>query len=774
MAGKVLVVVESPSKAKTINKYLGKNFVVEASVGHIKDLSKFKLGVNVENNFEPKYVNITGKAQIIKKLKNLATQAKSVYIATDPDREGEAIAWHIAEEVRTENENIKRVIFNEITKTGVERGISNPRDIAENVFMSQQARRVMDRLIGFQVSPFLSRAMLDKTSEALSAGRVQSVALRLICEREEVIKKFVPIEYWNINSEFSADNGKPFKAKLVAFDGSNIKNPEGSAAGANDEETKKIQASLGKMHYIKNDEQANSLVKRIHETNFSISDVTKKTIKRKPSSPFTTSLLQQEASRKLNFSNKKTMQVAQKLYEGTNVGDDGAVGLITYMRTDSVRISPDFIEATRTHILNTYGKEYLPEKPPYYTSKSTSIQDAHEAIRPTTLAYTPQYLKKYLSKDELSLYTLIYNRYLASQMDSAHLEQTTVNITGDDFTFRATGTIIKFKGFLALYDDISDTQDEKEGSAILPKSIKKGLDLSLLNTDANQSFTKPLPRFNEASLVKELDELGIGRPSTYAHIVTTLLDRTYVVIQGKAFQPTELGVSVNDVLIKNFPELFNVKFTAKMEDELDTIAEGKNTYVGVLKEFYQPFVDSLKKAESRGSDLECDVCGKAMIIRVSRKGRFLGCSDYPNCTNTKPLPKTETEKKKAAPEIAEGINCDLCGSQMLIRSSKFGKFYGCSNYPQCKGIKQIKPPIACPSCKKGNLLERFSPKSRKKFWGCSLYPDCKYITNYEPIQQKCDKCGNSTLEIRFKKVDTGFEKYLHCNECKEKYPMPSE
>lgn len=773
MAGKILVVVESPAKAKTINKYLGKDFVVEASVGHIKDLSKFKLGVNVDNDFEPKYVSITGKAAVIKKLRQLAKTSKEVLIATDPDREGEAIAWHIAEEVGKDNKNVKRVIFNEITKTGVNKGIANPREIDNEMFMSQQARRVMDRLIGFQVSPFLSRAMLDKTSEALSAGRVQSVALRLICEREEIISKFRPIEYWNINADFAFDKVKPFKSRLVAFDGNSIKNPEGSAEGADDAETAKIQKKLKELNFIRNQEQADSLVERINATKFSIADITKKAIKRKPSAPFTTSQLQQEASKKLGFANKKTMQVAQKLYEGINVGEDGAVGLITYMRTDSVRVSPDAVEAAREHILKTYGTEFLPATPHAYTSKSTNMQDAHEAVRPTIVAYTPQKMKQYLTKDEAKLYELIYNRFLASQMESAQLEQTTINIEGGDFVFRTTGTVIKFKGFLAVYEDapdINENQDEKEGAGILPAGIAKGKDLRLEKCDGLQSFTKSPPRFNEASLVKELDELGIGRPSTYAQIVTTLLDRKYVELTGKAFLPTGLGVDVNGVLVKNFPNLFNVEFTAKMEDELDTIAEGKNTYVSVMHEFYDPFKLTLAKAESQGTDINCDVCGKPMIIRVSRKGRFLGCSDYPTCTNTKPLPKGANEPEKKEPEIAEGIFCDICKKQMVIRSSRFGKFYGCSDYPNCKGIKQIKTSMHCPTCKEGNLVEKYSPKSRKKFWGCSRYPDCNYITNYEPVNKKCDKCGNPSLEVKYKKVPEGFEKYIHCPSCKEIYP----
>lgn len=777
MAKKKLVIVESPAKAKTINKYLGKEYVVEASVGHIKDLNKFKLGVDIEKGFVPKYVTISGKAEIIKKLKQLSSSSEQVLIATDPDREGEAIAWHIAEEVKSNNENIKRVIFNEITKTGIKRGISEQRDIDENVFMSQQARRVMDRLIGFQISPFLSKAMLDKTSKTLSAGRVQSVALRLICEREALISNFKPIEYWSINAEFATETADIIKARLVSFDGNQIKNPEGSAKSEIEEEQKKIDEKLAAANYIKNEDQVKDLLKRVKSEKYKIADISKKQVKRKPSSPFTTSLLQQEASRRLGFSNKKTMQVAQKLYEGINLGDEGAVGLITYMRTDSVRISPDAQAAARSYIQTSYGNEYVPEDIPVYSSKSSNVQDAHEAVRPTSMDYAPSNIKKHLSKDEYALYELIFNRFLASQMSPAILDQTTVNIESNSFVFRASGSVIVFKGFLAIYDDIKEDKAEqneaKESSTILPKNLKEKQDLDLKKADSNQSFTKPAPRYNEASLVKELDELGIGRPSTYAQIVSTLLDRKYVELVSKAFMPSELGVEVNTILVQHFPEIFNVDFTAEMEEELDLVAEGTKTYLDMLNDFYNPFSKSLKNAESQSDSnaIKCELCGGEMLIRVSRKGRFLGCSNYPDCSNTKPLPKGEMDaKEKKEPVIAEGVFCDECGSQMLLREGRFGKFYGCSAYPKCKGIKQIKSAIKCPKCNEGNLLERYSPKSKKKFWGCSRYPDCDYLTNYEPLMKDCAKCGSKYLEVRFKKVDDGYEKYLNCPSCKEKYP----
>ena len=768
MAEKTLVIVESPSKAKTINKYLGSKYKVNASVGHIKDLEKHNLGIDIENNFTPKYVTVRGKAGLVKELKKDAKAAKEVLIATDPDREGEAIAWHIAEELKKENANIKRVLFNEITKVGVKKGLAEPREIDMNLFLSQQARRVLDRIIGFRVSPFLSRAMLSKTSQSLSAGRVQSVALRLICEREEEINNFIPINYWNIYADFSDDQKTVLKTRLVAYDNNTIKTPEGSARDNED---------YKKLHYIKTEEQAGELIAKINEEKFEINEIIKKKVKRNPQAPFTTSSLQQEAARRLGFSNKKTMIVAQKLYEGVNIGADGAVGLITYMRTDSVRVSDDAVNAAREHIEANYGKEYVPANPPKYSSKSSNVQDAHEAIRPTTMSYLPSEVHQYLDKEEYRLYQLIYNRFIASQMSQALIDQTTINITGGDFTFRTTGSTIAFKGFLAVYDDISEDKtngdDEKASAGILPSYLSEGTLLNIDSTEISGKSTKAKPRFTEASLVKELDEKGIGRPSTYAAIVSTLLDREYVDLRNKAFEPTELGVEVNKVLIAHFPQLFQVKFTAEMENDLDVIAEGGTSYEKTVGDFYKPFMIALDKAEQSDAieKILCEVCGSEMVIKVSRNGRFLGCSKYPECKSTKPLPKGEKEQK-APPQIAEGIICDLCGKPMFIRSSKYGKFYGCTDYPKCKGIKQITVPgIKCPKCLEGSLTERNSPKSRKSFWGCTNFPECDYITNYEPISQECPSCKNKHLEIRFKKNEGEWDKYLTCPKCHEKFDI---
>jgi len=507
--GKTLVVVESPSKAKTINKYLGNKYVVESSVGHIKDLRKFDMGVEINNDFNPIYVTVRGKADTIKHLQKNAANAEQVLIATDPDREGEAIAWHIAEELKSTNVDVKRIEFNEITKDAIKKAIKNPRAINEDLFQSQQARRVLDRIIGFKVSPFLCNTLLSVTTASLSAGRVQSVAMRLICEREELINAFVPIEYWTIGAIFNTLQGDALNSKLLSLNGKQIKNPEGS----------KNDFDATDYHYIKTEQEAKALLKQIKKEDYSISAINKKQIKKRPSSPFTTSLLQQDASRKLGFSNKKTMQIAQDLYEGISVSKEGVVGLITYMRTDSVRVSTDASQQAREFILEKYGADYLPPSIPVYKSKNSS-QDAHEAIRPTFITYTPESISNYLNQDQLSLYRLIYNRFLASQMIEAKIEQTSIDISGGDIVFRSSGSVILFNGYLIVYDD--NSSEDKE---ILPSGLNEKDSMLLSKLTENATSTKPPARYNEASLIKELDELGIGRPSTYTQIVSTILDR---------------------------------------------------------------------------------------------------------------------------------------------------------------------------------------------------------------------------------------------------------
>ncbi len=768
---KTLVIVESPSKAKTINGYLGSKYKVIASVGHIKDLEKHNLGIDIDNDFTPRYIVVRGKAPLIKELKKESSAAKEVLIATDPDREGEAIAWHIADTLKEENSNLKRVLFNEITKDGVKKGISEPRDIDFDLFMSQQTRRVLDRLIGFKVSPFLSRALLNKTSKSLSAGRVQSVALRLICERDEEINNFKPIKYWSIVADFLDTKNALLNARLVAFDNQSIKNPEGSADDLE---------NLKNTHYIQSEEQAKELIEKIKNEKFQIDDIIKRTVKRNPQPPFTTSSMQQEASKRLGFSNKRTMAIAQKLYEGVSIGSEGTSGLITYMRTDSIRISPDAENSAKDFILEKYGLDYIISKPYKFTTKAGKVQDGHEAIRPTSLGNTPDKLKEYLTKEELKLYQLIYNRFLASQMSQSISQQTTVNIGGGEFIFRLSGSILIFDGFLAVYKDIIEdkqtNEEENDYNIKLPKYLAEGMKLLFSQAEYSEKSTKSKPRYTEASLIKELDEKGIGRPSTYVMVISTLLEREYCELINKSFYPTELGIDVNKVLIDNFPYLFQVKFTAEMENNLDSIAAGTETYLHTINNFYSPFMKTLDKA-LKGDSVEkiiCEKCGSEMVIKVSRKGRFLGCSNFPDCKNSKSLPKGKSEQK-AEPVIAEGITCDLCGKEMLIRESKYGKFYGCIDFPKCKGIKQITTPgIKCPKCLEGSLTERYSPSSRKKFWGCTNYPECDYITNNEPYPQTCSNCHNKFLEIKYRKYGANWEKYLICPKCKAAFEIKNE
>jgi len=774
--GKTLVIVESPAKAKTINKYLGDTYVVKSSVGHIKDLPSYNLGVDIKNGFKPRYEIIKGKAKVIEEIKETAKKSNEILIATDPDREGEAIAAHIAQEVEEAKKPIHRIIFNEITKNGIKKGLENPRDIDQNLYMSQQARRVLDRIIGFQVSPFLSNVMIGKTIEKLSAGRVQSVALRLIVEREREIQNFDPIDYWNIFADFKNKNIKKLPTQLVGFDYKYIQKPTGSKKGSNDQETKARLDEINKLHFIKSNEQANEILLRIKSlTEFTVSKKQIKEISRKPYAPFTTSTLQQEASKQLGFSNKKTMQIAQRLYEGVEIGEEGLVGLITYMRTDSVRISDEALSSVRDYITKQFGVDYLPTRPNIYESKSKNVQDAHEAIRPTNLDYTIDYLEKYLSKDELALYRLILIRFVASQMSNAQLEQTTIELQAKDLIFRATGSVVKFDGFLKIYNDMkednTDNNNEEDQEVILPTGIEEGMIFNLLDARIKQSQTKPPARYTQAGLIKVLDELGIGRPSTYATIVTTLIDRKYVELNRKAFVPTELGFQVNDILVHHFDEIFNVNFTSKMEDELDDIASGEKTYLDILNEFYQPFSKNLEKAKNHtddNSDLICPECGGKLVVRVSRKGRFLGCSNYPTCTHTEPLPKNTEEKK--TPEVYPGAKCPKCGKPMYIREGKYGKFLGCSDYPNCDGIAPLTSNVKCPKCGEGHLIERFSPKTKKKFWSCSTYPKCNYLTNYEPINQPCPNCNNYYLEYHFRKDDEDkWVKFIKCPQCKTEF-----
>ncbi len=724
---KTLVIVESPSKAKTINKYLGKNYIVEASIGHLRNLPKTQLGVDIENGFKPNFLNIRGKGDLIKKIKKLASTSEKILIATDPDREGEAIAQDIADIIEgSTTADVYRVLFNEITKSSVKKAITSTEKINIALVDSQRARRVMDRIIGYKISPFLWRAIIDHTSSSLSAGRVQSVALRLICEREEEIEKFVSSEYWSLWGNFETKSNDLFKAKLIEVDNKPIKILLKDLSDAKKEEFKK------KNFVIDNEIIANELASKISlKDNFKINDISKKDNKRNPYPPFITSTLQVEASRVLRFRSKKTMQIAQELYEGISLGKEGYVGLISYMRTDSTRLSEESLDAARSFILDKYGKEYLPEKARNYEKKNKkNVQDAHEAIRPTTTDYSPEEIKQFLSPDQFALYDLIWKRFIASQMESAVMETTTVNIKADEFLFRTTGSATKFDGFLRLYDESIEELEfnpEKEEFPI-PIGLEKGNSLLLNTLDKLQHFTKPPARFTESSLIKELEDKGIGRPSTYSMILSTIQDREYVVNDNRKYAPTDLGKLVNGILVKNFPHILNVNFTAQMEDELDSIAGGEIGYTQVLNDFYIPFSKALQKVENEIEKVKCEKCGSDMDIKIGRFGKYLACTNYPACKNIKSLKETNKEPKQVE---YTGDNCPKCGSKTIYRVGKFGKFIGCEKYPDCDFTDQIKTGIPCPKCGKGEVIPRRS-KRGKTFYGCNKYPDCDYASWQNP------------------------------------------
>lgn len=734
---KSLIIVESPSKAKTINKYLGKDYIVEATIGHIKNLPSKDLGVDVENGFEPRYVTIRGKSQIIKTLQSKAEKAESIYIATDPDREGEAIAAHIADELdkAAKGKEVYRVLFNEITKSGIREAMANPRRIDSNMVKAQQARRVMDRIVGYKVSPFLWKTIYS----GLSAGRVQSVALRFICEREQEIAAFQITEYWSVTGEFEKPGDGTVHTKLVKIDG---KDPE-----------------------IANETDALSLIEKLRRENYAISDIQMKDVNRSPSPPFITSSLQQEASNRLRFSAKRTMIIAQQLYEGVELGSEGAVGLITYMRTDSTRLSNEAINAVREFIGKTYGSEYVPDSPRVFKVKGKA-QDAHEAIRPTSLEHTPQSVKKFLTPEQYALYELIWKRFVACQMAPALIKQTTVMIAGGPYLFRGVGSVYKFRGFLQVYDDFQpETQeDENEEEAIIPENLAVKDAMNPVSLDPHQHFTKPPPRYTESSLVRELEAKGIGRPSTYALIVSTIQDRGYVEQKERRLFATTLGMDVNKMLMNYFEKLFNVDFTAQMEEELDTIASGERSYGVVMNDFYNPFMSLLNGVSVDQARLTeetsevCDKCGKPMIIRWGRNGKFLACSGYPECKNAKPLPG-DSERMKLDEK------CPECGNDLIIKQSRYGKFIGCTNYPTCKYIRPITLGVKCPKCKEGEIVERQS-KSRRLFYGCTRYPECDFVSWDKPVAKTCPQCENPYLLHKYTQKKGEF---LKCPQCKNEF-----
>lgn len=726
---KNLVIVESPAKARTLEKFLGKGFEVRACGGHIRDLPPQRLGVNIDEDFEPTYITIKGKSEIIKLLKTHAKKAEKVYLAPDPDREGEAIAWHLKNALGR-SIKVKRIEFNEITKAAVQEAVEHPREIDKDRVDAQQARRVLDRLVGYKISPILWK----KIRKGLSAGRVQSVAVRLICDREKAIRAFKPEEYWKITAKLSKEGqDQTFEAKLFSKGNEKIKVTSGG--------------------------QANKIVAEAKAGSFDVTKVVRKEQKRHSAPPFITSTLQQEAARKLGFSAKKTMSVAQRLYEGVELKKSHErVGLITYMRTDSFRLAAQAIGEVRKYIAEKHGKQYLPAKPAFYKRKKQA-QDAHEAIRPTSVFRTPDAIKDSLSLDQYKLYLLIWNRFVACQMKSAVIDQTSVDIDAAGYTFRATGSIIKFDGFMTLYIEGKD-EEEEEKAGVLP-DLSEGDKLNLLGLLPTQHFTQPPPRYSEATLVKELEQKGIGRPSTYAPIMATVESRGYVKRENKYMRPTKLGETINQQMVLHFPRIVDVSFTAHMEDDLDDILEGKVKWRAMLADFYGPFAKTLEKAKVNMKKIKkekmleekCPDCGKNLMIRDGRYGEFIACSGFPKCRYTRAIEekktddaqKGETGATKPVGEVSKEM-CDKCGKPMVMKRSRYGAFLACSGYPKCKNIKSIVKEIGidCPDCG-GKLIERRSRRG-KIFYGCSNYPKCKFGLWSKPTGEKCPKCGSLLVD----------------------------
>jgi DNA topoisomerase I len=793
---KNLVIVESPAKAKTIGKYLGKNYTVKASLGHVKDLPKKNLSVDVDNDFKPVYEVIEGKKKLIAELKTAAKGADAVYLAADPDREGEAICFHLQEELQDRKNGTKffRVMFNEITKSAIQKAFEKPLSVNLHLVDAQQARRILDRLVGYKISPLL----WDKVRRGLSAGRVQTVALRLIVDREREIKAFIKKEYWSIDVNLAAKKPPQLSAHLAKKNEENVE--------------------------ISNQAEADAIVATLDGTSYVVKSVTNREKKRNPVPPFITSTLQQESARKLRFSVKRTMMLAQKLYEGVELGkDEGAVGLISYMRTDSTRVSADALEEVRTMIAERYGADYRPEKPNFYKSKKDA-QDAHEAIRPTSALRTPESVASFLAEDEAKLYALIWQRFVASQMTPAVFDQTTIDVDakgkdGADYIFRATGSVEKFNGFLRVYKEGKDAKDEddEEEKSKLPV-VTQGEVLKFKAILPEQHFTEPPPRFTEATLVKELEADGVGRPSTYASILSTIQDREYVRKDGGKFTPTELGMVVTDLLLESFDDLFDTSYTARMEEELDEIEEGKLDWRTAMSDFYLRFEKDLEHAAThmtdikrmeRPTDFVCEKCGKPMVIKWGKHGSFIACTGYPDCTNTREI------AEEGATEQDEAVYCDNCGRPMVLKKGRFGQFLACSGYPDCKTTKQLgeaqKPKdvpldedcpqcggklvkkygrfgefvacgnypkckyvkqktigVKCPNCSEGEIIERRS-KRGKTFYGCNRYPDCDFVAWGKPIAEKCPDCGGGYLVEKYLKSGA----FAQCPnaECKFKKPL---
>jgi DNA topoisomerase-1 len=797
---KSLVIVESPTKAKTIGKYLGKQFVVKASLGHVKDLPKKNLSVDVDKNFEPHYEVIEGKKKLMAELKQAAKGVDSIYLAADPDREGEAICFHLQEELNGSKKGPKifRVMFNEITASAIKKAFEKPGSVNLHLVDAQQARRVLDRLVGYKISPLL----WDKVRRGLSAGRVQTVALRLIVDREREIRAFIKREYWTIDVQLNAKKPPVLTARFTKKNDEAIELP--------DEATTK------------------NLLDQVDGAKYLVHSVSTREKKRNPVPPFITSTLQQEASRKLRFSVKRTMMLAQRLYEGVELGTEGAVGLITYMRTDSTRVSQDALDEVRGLIKDRYGAPFVPESPNIYKSKKDA-QDAHEAVRPSSARRTPDEMAPYLQEDEMKLYRLIWMRFVASQMMPAVFDQTTIDVAakgkdGATYMFRATGSVPKFKGFLEVYEEGKDQKDsdDEELKNRLPL-VAEGEELRFKSIEPEQHFTEPPPRFNEATLVKELESDGVGRPSTYASILSTIQEREYVKKDGGKFVPTELGMVVTDLLLENFKNLFDITYTARMEEELDEIEEGKMDWREAMSEFYERFQKDLAHAERHMTDIKrmeeptgesCEKCGKPLVIKWGKFGKFIACTGYPECSNTRELPpdpasadglseqdaeeycencgrpmvlkkgrfgqfyacsgypdcKTTKqiggEQKKSDVPLDE--KCPQCGSNLVLKHGRFGEFTACSNYPTCKFVKQKTIGVPCPNCSEGQVVERRS-KRGKTFYGCNRYPECDFVAWGKPIAEKCPDCGSSYLVEKWLKA--GGVAQCPNGECKYKRPL---
>ena len=723
MAKRSLVVVESPTKVKTIQKYLDSKFIVKASMGHVRDLPKSQLGVDPKKGFKPKYVVSPAKKKILDELKKAAGRVDTLYIATDPDREGEAIGWHLAEDLDVAKKNVFRITFNEITERAVKAAFLAPGKIDLKKVDAQQARRVLDRLVGYSLSPLL----WEKVQRGLSAGRVQSVAVRLIVDREREIQAFVPVEYWSLHAKLSAKLPPEFVATLKEVAGE--------------------KASLG------NEQTTRELIASLDGARFVVKSVTRGERRRNPAPPFITSTLQQEAGRRLGFTARKTMTIAQQLYEGIDLGADGAEGLITYMRTDSVRVANEAQAAARGWVVARIGMEFVPETPPTYRSRG-SAQEAHEAIRPSEVRNEPKNVARFLTKDQLALYRLIWERFLASQMMPAVYDTVSADIEAGRCLFRAQGSTLKFKGFTAVYEESreeDETPAEQDPEGAVP-ALEEGEVLTLLGLDPKQHFTQPPPRFTEASLIKSLEELGIGRPSTYASILGTIInDRGYVHRERRTLSPTELGMAVTDKLIPYFQDIMNVEFTAQMEDNLDKIEEGERKWVDTVREFYEPFKRDLARAKremtsekvGEPTGEKCPECGSELLEKRGRFGKFMACSTYPDCKYTRNIDGSTRAEDEPTNEI-----CPTCGKPMVIKHGRFGKFIACSGYPDCKTTKPVTLGIPCPeSGCSGQIVERRSRRGRT-FFGCSAYPNCKFVVWQRPIAEPCPKCGAAFVTER--------------------------